>query len=293
MDESKNIHLVKKGEFYGVYILLCKGPERKGDVYIGFTVNPRRRIRQHNRELKGGAWKTKKNKGNWEMVLIIHGFRSQVSALQFEWAWQNPLKSKRLNHMKKLRGEKKFDLKLRALSEMLNTGPWNRLPLTIQWLKQEYQQNFPVNKPPPIHMPIAYGPLRFAKETSQNTHENVQKETSKLCYFCNNEKEGTKEEKYLSCIVKSCEYVGHITCYAQHFLTTDKSDDTCPNLLPVSGVCPGCKQEILWGDLVRQRQYTLEEADEGSGDGSETEDGMFSAPPSQDDDSENEFDQFQ
>lgn len=64
-DIPSSMHLVKKGEFFGVYILLCKGPENAGAVYIGFTVNPPRRIRQHNREIKGGAWKTKRNKGNW------------------------------------------------------------------------------------------------------------------------------------------------------------------------------------------------------------------------------------
>ena len=74
---------------------------------------------------------------------------------------------------------------------MLNAGPWCRLPLTIQWLKQEYQQNFPVEKPPPIHMPIAYGPLRIAKEVEEEPADNAVDEVSKLCYFCSNEKAGT------------------------------------------------------------------------------------------------------
>ena len=40
---------------------------------------------------------------------------------------------------------------------MLRTGPWNRLALTVRWLKQEYQRDFPPDLPPPLHMAIAYG----------------------------------------------------------------------------------------------------------------------------------------
>ena len=57
---------------------------------------------------------------------------------------------------------------------MLNTGPWNRLSLTIQWLKQEYYEHFPVNKPPPTHMPIAYGEIiTVNKEIEQTSRKNI------------------------------------------------------------------------------------------------------------------------
>lgn len=46
-----------------------------------FTVNPRRRIRQHNGEIRSGAFRTKKRRP-WEMVFCIFGFPTNVSALQ-------------------------------------------------------------------------------------------------------------------------------------------------------------------------------------------------------------------
>lgn len=62
-----------------------------------------------------------------------------VMFVQFEWAWTKPNDSRRLRHVpKKKNSEKKFNYCVRVLSEMLRTGPWNRLPLTIRWLKQEY-----------------------------------------------------------------------------------------------------------------------------------------------------------
>lgn len=47
-------------EFFGCYLLESKNPRAKGRSYVGFTVNPRRRIRQHNGELVNGAAKTKR-----------------------------------------------------------------------------------------------------------------------------------------------------------------------------------------------------------------------------------------
>ena len=49
--------------FHGVYLLNCVNPRYKGHTYIGYTVNPSRRIKQHNGGVdKGGAHKTSRKK---------------------------------------------------------------------------------------------------------------------------------------------------------------------------------------------------------------------------------------
>eukprot|EP00756_Hemistasia_phaeocysticola_P015191 Hpha_TRINITY_DN15391_c5_g4::TRINITY_DN15391_c5_g4_i1::g.90883::m.90883/K15078/SLX1; structure-specific endonuclease subunit SLX1 len=82
--------------FYAVYCLESLStatPAHKGHSYIGFTINPARRIRQHNGEIQNGAKYTKRRRP-WRMLYCIHGFTSKVLALQFEWAWQHPNRSK-------------------------------------------------------------------------------------------------------------------------------------------------------------------------------------------------------
>lgn len=69
------------GGFFCCYLLRSLCPRSKSRTYIGFTVNPRRRIRQHNGEIASGAWRTRRGRP-WEMVLCIYGFPSNVAALQ-------------------------------------------------------------------------------------------------------------------------------------------------------------------------------------------------------------------
>ena len=70
--------------FYACYLL--KSDSTPSRSYIGFTVDPKRRIRQHNGDLEAGGARRTKSHRPWSMICLVHGFTSQVQALQFEWA---------------------------------------------------------------------------------------------------------------------------------------------------------------------------------------------------------------
>jgi len=62
-----------------------------GSTYVGATVDLDHRLRQHNKEIKGGAHATsaKVVAGQvWRRVCHVAGFPDWPAALQFEWRWK-------------------------------------------------------------------------------------------------------------------------------------------------------------------------------------------------------------
>lgn len=72
-----------------------------GATYIGFTVTPKRRLKQHQGgRAKRGAKKTAKANGDVQTVAIVTGFLNWRDATQFEWHW-NAFVNKKSVHRRK------------------------------------------------------------------------------------------------------------------------------------------------------------------------------------------------
>jgi len=96
---------------YWCYIL----KNDKNNTYCGYTTNPKRRIRQHNGEIVGGAKYTKSHGNNWEFMVLITGFETNNNALSCEWKLKHP------------NGKKKYtniDGKIESLNIVLKLDSW-------------------------------------------------------------------------------------------------------------------------------------------------------------------------
>ena len=126
---------------YYCYILKNSYLPHKNRTYIGYTINPSRRIRQHNQEISGGAKYTSAfgNK-SWYIYCLISGFPDNITALQCEWRLKHPCKKKKL--MKKFYGPIG---RIKGLNEDLKLKQWtsksvfenNMYDIHIQ-IKEEY-----------------------------------------------------------------------------------------------------------------------------------------------------------
>lgn len=179
--------------FFAVYLL--QSTTGRG-TYVGFTTDPRRRLRQHNGNIKGGAKRTAGR--SWRMCLVLHGFPSAVAALRFEWQLQHPENARSLRgrrrppngadkgkgrraavHRDEAGGELEtvspsgllkvpatraaqlgLSFKLKALAHLLRAAPWRRMALTLHWLEPQARARFEAyGLPPPAHILATSGSL--------------------------------------------------------------------------------------------------------------------------------------
>lgn len=107
-------------------------------TYVGATVDLNRRLRQHNKEIKGGAHATgsKVAKGEtWKRVCHVSGFPDWQAALQFEWRWKQ-LSRKLPSHMFPLQR------RMEALKELLSLErPTTKAKAYSEW-----------DSPPVVHI---------------------------------------------------------------------------------------------------------------------------------------------
>ena len=119
VESNDNAESTDNGPWY-CYILRNRQPQYSHLTYNGSTNNPRRRLRQHNEEIAGGARYTPGRNGGWEIYALLTGFVDHKNALSCEWRIKhtNGKPGKRPSQHLGMAG------RIRGLSEVLKLEKW-------------------------------------------------------------------------------------------------------------------------------------------------------------------------
>ncbi|KAK9467829.1 hypothetical protein V1512DRAFT_274958 [Lipomyces arxii] len=281
-------------QFYCCYLL--RSTKKVTSLYIGSTPLPLRRLRQHNGELLQGAWRTgRANRRPWEMICIVSGFPSRISALQFEHAWQHPNRTRHIqDRITKRSKGLSLDSNLGNLRRLLTSPTLHRWPLIFHIFDPDVLARWNLNK----YKGEELAPhLRVSVEFRQTVEDSVTQTQSSqrlnihegdglggikglqitneifepyfsksavwlashtTCAVCEKSVSVKEADSFetLICSNSSCLGVYHATCLAESFLESDgEGASECDLVLPTQGSCKLCHETLNWGLLIRNASW--------------------------------------
>lgn len=267
--------------FFGCYCLESQSDVWRGSSYIGFTTNPRRRVRQHNGELAHGARRTRARRP-WHMVLFVGPFTSEVAGLRFEWSWTHPARSARLRrHGAGAARPAGVVGTLRTLDAMLHTPPWALMPLTVSWVRPVSPAHRALLHVPPTMREVEValdecsfdtGRCKLGRALGLGAGVSGEEEGDRdsLCPICFQPMQTSprgEDLHFLPARCVSCRTRFCVRCLAAAGSAKPNKDTGTgvvdgvrfSSLIPRTVKCPICKVEQLWADVLRARN---EEASE-------------------------------
>ncbi|KDO30663.1 hypothetical protein SPRG_04564 [Saprolegnia parasitica CBS 223.65] len=240
---------------FACYLLTPQTPAQTGKrslhmkhTYVGFTMTPKRRLRQHNGEIVQGAKKTAKYRP-WDMLVVVYGFASKVQALQFEYVWQHPYNSRftkaamaSAKHVKRYGGMRSVRRKLIELYLILALPPWNELAHALLHMHTLATSSAPNELPPGMTTQVASLDTLPHGPPSDDADD-----ADARCSICIGQfQEG---DARLVCYHADCPMRAHIDC-AHECFPDDDDDDDAPTQSEKRGYCPYCDNELHWATLL-------------------------------------------
>ncbi|CAL5988898.1 Structure-specific_endonuclease subunit SLX1 [Hexamita inflata] len=233
---------------FAVYCLDSLNPQFKNKCYIGYTPTPKKRIRQHNREISGGARKTKLH-GPWRMGMFISGFPTHIAALKFEYIWTYPTDSRMVGCIRSPlitpKNPNSFRDAMQMLQMILASPIYENQPLKINFLHydlyQLYSSTFKTHQ-------TYYSPDYLTEKGCTVPGDQVyqrQSPQSQTCVLCQQNISQTMCRCY-KCKTEFC-----MSCLAQSLAEQSST------LIPTSGKCPECENDLSWKEILLRTQEEL------------------------------------
>lgn len=277
--------------FYCCYLL--QSIYKRQSFYIGSTPNPVRRLRQHNGILtRGGAYRTKREGTRpWEMIMIVYGFPSKTTALQFEHAWQHGYSTHYIANderiVKNKNGGRTIHHKVGTARLLAKNIYFQRMDIVVHffnldvesiWMQNRFNikdmgyitiENSPsLTTSPSADNVIVYSELNlklveeFLNKFMDRDMGIYQIYQDKLtfgeipCGICQVSFDYTSNNCQLKpfiafCLHQDCDFVAHLGCLHRYFLDEEQLQEGVRNLIPRYGKCPDCSQILKWTNLVK------------------------------------------
>ncbi|KAG7727214.1 hypothetical protein KL933_002923 [Ogataea haglerorum] len=268
--------------FYCVYLL--RSIAKTNSFYIGSTPDPYRRLRQHNGELAaGGADRTKKNGFRpWQMTLVVYGFPSKISALQFEHAWHHAYQTRHIPDKKRIgtkSSSRSVHIKIANLKLLLSAQAFGRMGLRVAifqkaiydiWVMNRY--NVAVTES--VHLKLDFEESQqklieggnydqiktFVKSLEKEEDDYFEKSLEELeqndareCCVCHTVVDQFQDVLGF-CASKDCHTLYHVQCWAEEMtkgLVSEPHSDSVLPLTPVKGKCVKCLKVNWWWPVVK------------------------------------------
>lgn len=109
-------------------------------------------------------------------------------------------------------------------------------------------------------MIICFGRVVTKKKQRANESENVIS-TLDRCLLCKIEIESDDGLSCLNSSSSGCTMKAHSVCLAKEFLRVAGDEES---IIPIAGDCPRCFTRMLWGDLIRRFNGSLDLVEEDS-----------------------------